>query len=223
MNQNNTPVIWTSIIVGVVLLLGMAWMTNSINGSIEDTTIDAPTSEGIANAVLAQITVPTAADIVALIDIPEQGDTYYSVDEKIDNEAVRLATEELDTKDFKRDLMNKLNTCEYHTLGNKWRPLYCEDSQSDADEPNVDDYKDIESITIKDADVTGFPVIGGTRYVEFELKVTYLNDGDDDDLQKARVFVKMKVTDLDYDDDFEDAEVSESYEYQFGDIKVYEN
>jgi len=171
----------------------------------------------------------TAEDIAALV--PEQDDTYYSVNEKINNKAIELATNELDTKDFKKKLRNRLNSCNF-TAG----PNYC-DSQTGADNPDIEDYKDIESIVVKDADTPGlpiigdivvkdadtsrFPIVGKTRYVEFELRVTYLNDGDSDDLQEAKVFVRMRVIDLDYDDDFEDAEVR--YGFNFGDIKVYED
>lgn len=48
--------------------------------------------------------------------------------------------------------------------------------------------------------------------VTLDLKVYYFLDGDEDETEKARLeeFVVV-IDDLDFDDDFEDAEVDEDY------------
>ena len=85
------------------------------------------------------------------------------------------------------------------------------------EEENVEDYRDIGeiyNIEVEEVNNMGEEVI-------IEFKVRYYNDGDDEeeDLQKAKLSVTFVVEGLDYDDSYEDAEVtSESFEV----LKIYE-
>ena len=195
------------LLVGVIATIVISVCAYNAATSIVIPEINVPSANAIAASVLAGVTIPTAEEISNAIvipdypEIPESKDTTVSIRDDKDDLAEELATDELDTKDFKRELVDQMNT----------HP-----------DINIEDYKDIETIVVKDVDVNG---LGDTRFVKFELKVSYFNDGDDDedDLEKSKVEVTLRVTDLDRDDDYEDAEVSDVddfFVYNF--VKVYD-
>ena len=193
------------LLVGVIATIVISVCAYNAATSIVIPEINVPSANAIAASVLAGVTIPTAEEISNAIvipdypEIPESKDTTVSIRDDKDDLAEELATDELDTKDFKRELVDQMNT----------HP-----------DINIEDYKDIETIVVKDVDVNG---LGDTRFVKFELKVSYFNDGDDDedDLEKSKVEVTLRVTDLDRDDDYEDAEVDNSiFGYNF--VKIYD-
>jgi len=195
------------LLVGVIATIVISVCAYNAATSIVIPEINVPSANAIAASVLAGVTIPTAEEISNAIvipdypEIPESKDTTVSISDEKKALAEELATDELDTKDFKRELVDQMNT----------HP-----------DINIEDYKDIETIVVKDVDVNG---LGDTRFVKFELKVSYFNDGDDDedDLEKSKVEVTLRVTDLDRDDDYEDAEVSDVddfFVYNF--VKVYD-
>jgi len=104
-------------------------------------------------------------------------------DEAVEAKALELATESIGSRDFKKAVFETL-----------------EDFGVD-----IDSYKDITEIRVLESDVDG-------DEVEFDIKVYYFIDGDEDETERAR-FDEFEVTidDLEFDDDFEDAEVDDSY------------
>ena len=117
-------------------------------------------------------------------------------DEAVEAKAEELALESvsLDNKDFKEALFDALVD-------------FGED---------IDSYKDITEVSFK------YEVDGDE--VEFsKVKVYYYVDDDTDETYKARLDdFKVEVLDLDYDDEFEDAEVDEDYFDDLNVSKVYE-
>jgi len=115
--------------------------------------------------------------------------------------AEQLATEYLSTKDFKKVLVEFLKV--------------------EGETP--EDYKAIKEVVIKDVDVKLLKHSNDAK-VTFELKVSYFNDGDDDeeDLEKVKFTVELIVEDLDEDEDYEDAEVADVEVADFTLIKTYE-
>lgn len=82
---------------------------------------------------------------------------------------------------------------------------------------SVEDYRDI--VEIYNIEVENFNETSEEVIIEF--KVRYYNDGDDEeeDLQKAKLSVAFEIEGLDYDDEYEDLEVTnESLEV----LKIYE-
>jgi len=108
-------------------------------------------------------------------------------DELSEKKALELVMEELNSKDFKKEV--------FDTLEN-----YGVD---------IDSYRDITEIKLMDSDVN---VRRDTGKVDLELKVYYFLDGDEEETEKARLDeLTMIVNDLDFDEEFEDAEVDNSY------------
>lgn len=179
MQANQAGVIWTTIICTLVLLIAGGFITSGINSNLEKISeIDVPTAEDIA----AAITIPE-------ITVPEAQDTFLGVKSEKKVIAEALVLEEIADDDFREDLAEFLT-----------------DNSNDA----IDiDENDITDIVVKDTDFSGFSINHDdeTGTVEIEMKVYFDNDGDDDEAEKVRVTVKFDVTDLVYNDDYEDAEV----------------
>lgn len=124
--------------------------------------------------------VPTAAEIAALINVPKV-DTFFSVHDEKEAMAIELAFDEMDERDFRADLA---------------------DSISDECDSTNFDRQDITSLSIRDAD------LNSRGRLNLELKVYFDNFGDTEEPEYARVDVQFTVEDLDWSDDFEDAEVT---------------
>ena len=110
-------------------------------------------------------------------------------DQAVEAKALELATESIESRDFKKAVFEKLCVEVNNTCTNR----------------NIDSYKDITEIRVLEFDVD-------RDKVEFDIKVYYFIDGDEDETERAR-FDEFEVTidDLEFDDDFEDAEVDDSY------------
>jgi len=153
-------------------------------------------SDEIARLVSGAIIIPT--DNVS--DTSDKLDAIYNEvlrGEKTEGVAERLALDELETRDFKKDLVSFLMS-EEETLQDM-------------------DYKDIEDISIRDVDVE---VEGDSAEVSVEFKVYVSNFGDEDEQEMARVSVTFYIEDLDEEENFEDAEVVETSKFDL--IKFYD-
>ena len=165
------------LLVGVIATLVLAYGAYDKANNI--VIPDAPSAETIAGTILAGIDIPTAAEIAELIDI-DTPDTFLSVRDEKKSIGEDLATDELTDRDVREAIADRLNA-------------NCDDTDIDR--------KDITSIDVKDVDAT---VWGTNGYVDMELKVYFDNYGDE--AESARVDIRFNLSDLDRDDDYEDAE-----------------
>lgn len=115
-------------------------------------------------------------------------------DQAIEDEALRLATESVNSKDFKKAALVALE--EFDVSG-------------------IESYRDI-TVKLLDVDVD-------EDEVTFDVKLLYFLDGDEEETESARLveFV-VNVDDLDFDEDFVDAEVDESYFDGLEILRVYD-
>lgn len=178
---SQAPSVYTTIIVGIILAIIMVGGTVSIGNKIDDKEInvDIPSAEAIAGEVLANVDIPTASEIAAEIDMP---DTILSVRDEKKAVAEDIATDELDDRDVRELIVHYIDS-------------YCDDTDLER--------RDITSIDVKDVEVDTY---GHNAVVTIELKVYFNNFGDEP--ESARVEMRFVVTDLDRDDDYEDAEVN---------------
>ena len=182
MQSSQKPVIWTVIIATVVLLLGAYMMSNSVKNAMPETP-DVPTAAEVAALVVIPETV-----------IPEQYVTGPQVTDTKKEVAYQLALDEMDDDDFREAVMDEINS----DIGNGYRYIDDEDDM-------VFVVKDL------DEDETEVDLRGseGAR-VTLEFVVYFLEDGENDECGKARMQVQFRVSDLDRDNDYEDAEVTDT-------------
>jgi len=177
MENNNVLLLILSILLVASLTVGIVNLAKT--NDIEPTEL-----------VLPEINVTNV-----ILELPE----YMLTQSEFENnateaEALRLATESVDSRDFKKAVYDALD-------------LFGED---------IEDYKDISELKIVDIDVDG-------NEVSFDIKVYYFIDGDEDEAFKARLNeFTVNVNDLDFDDEFVDAEVDEDYLDNLTVKKVYE-
>ncbi len=114
-------------------------------------------------------------------------------DEADEIKALELASNELDSRDLKKAIYNALLD----------------------EEVDIESYKDITRIKVVDEDVDG-------DEVSYDLKVYYMIDGDEDETESARLNeFTIEVDHLDFDDEYEDAEVNEDYLDTISVKKIY--
>lgn len=115
-----------------------------------------------------------------------------------EDKAIELATKFLEDKDFKKLLRDLLIT-NNSTLG--------------YDGVDLDSYKDITEVIVNDVEFNRTSS-NGNGTVTFDLVVKFFVDGDEEETMKAYVNkVEVKLRKLEFDDDFEDAEVIEDKTY----------
>ena len=141
------------------------------------------TEEAIAKLVIGSIVLPSDNASGTSDKLDEIYNEMFKED-KAEDIAEILSLDELETKDFKEELV-----------------MFLMDEISELKDM---DYKDIESFSVRDVDVD---VDGNDANVEIEFKVYVSNFGDEDEEEKARLSVIFEVEDLDEDEDYEDAEV----------------
>ena len=149
--------------------------------------------------VINEGTVPITEDVIEDVEVEEDvsettflyEQSYEYERDETEAEALELATESIESRDFKKAVYDLLvNDTGLNTIAIV----------------NIDDYKDITEIDVLDID------FNGKKKVTFELKVYYFLDGDEDETERARLEeFTILINDLDFDDDFEDAEVDDSY------------
>lgn len=191
--------IWPVVVsfLAVILLIGNSFALYNLANQND---VVVPTADEIA----AKVKVPVAYNDTALQNkVDKIGNEVLSEDLK-EAKAEELVSDELASRDFKRELVDVLN-----------------DALSDSNSTSeIEDYKDIVSIVVKDKDVV---VSGDSASVELELKVGYFLDGDTDseDKEYARVTVEFSVSELDEDEAYEDAEVDDYTSSDFTFEKFY--
>ena len=115
-------------------------------------------------------------------------------DEAIEDKAMELALESVDSRDFKKAVFDLLVT----------------------ENRNIESYKDITEVKIVESEVDENEVV-------FDVKIYYYLDGDEDETERARFNeFTIEVDDLDFDDDFEDAEVIEDYLDNLTVLRIYD-
>lgn len=164
----------------------------------------------IAGLVISNIPAPVApvAPIVSESSDSEGGtldndklDALYK-DSDLDEEvmAEELALEELNSKDFKRQLQDVINEAieELDFSGH---------DQFGFEIERYRDIEDVYSVDVEDVYLVDYE----TGVVEIRFKVKYTLDDDEDEIGKARLTIEYTVKDLDEDDDFEDAQTIEDF------------
>jgi len=183
----------TAIALVVILGIGMFALINNVKVEAPEVDLSglATTAEVVAiiDNAISNIVIPEVSNVSENdISIDYSGEYVLTKedyeDETTEDMALELATESVESKDFKRAAYDAL-------------VLYGVD---------IDSYKDITEIQILDVDVKN------NLKVEFDVKVFYFIEDDESEAYKSRLNeFKVKIDDLDFDDDFEDAEVDESY------------
>ena len=177
---------WATVIAFIILLIGsFTWYAPDEQAEVN---VDIPTAQEIADLI-----VFPSNNITGITDNDKLDEIHRELfkEDSAENIAEELVMDEMDTRDFKRDLIDFLMD---------EVPLL-EDM----------DYKDVESYDIRDVDVD---LDGEEAIVEVEFKVYVSNYGDDDEEEVARLFVIFEVEDLDEDKDYEDAEVNDYSEFE---------
>ncbi len=187
--MKNILLVWLVVAVILLSLVNVGYVV-SVNKNIS-----AGVSESELNAAIDGITFPdyqiNLSGIESRLDSLELEVAEFS-DEDVSEEAEaeRLVRLELDSREFKKEVIEALN-------------VYYNGSFE------VESYRHLTEIVVKDIDVD---YEDEEAEVTVEIKVYYYVDGDEDENERARLeeFVVL-VTDLDEDDDYQDAEVDDSY------------
>jgi len=200
---------WLVVMVGLILLVNVGFLAfggkNVDLSGIESklTAIGSATSANTA-AINDLKSIPTVTP-AGPGNVTSASPGQFSLtkeefeDQAIEDEALRLATEDVNSRDFKKKALVALEDF------NNWT----------VNDTQIESYKDI-TLKILDVDVDG-------DEVTFDIKLLYFLDGDEDETEAARLdeFV-VTVDDLDFDDKFVDAEVDESYLEGLEVIRVYD-
>jgi len=212
MEKQSNGLMWTLVVICCLGLLSSGLGYFALAG-MSDIKVPTPQitdqdkldiANGAAQLVIANLpepVVPVTPVVPEVDSVDTSSDSYILNKEEFEDEAteakaVELATAELDSRDFKKAIFEALQEFE--------------------DEVEIDSYKDITEIRVMDSDVDG-------NEVTFDVKVYYFLDGDEDETQKARlVKFTIVIDNLDFDDDFEDAEVDEDYLDTISVKKVYD-
>ncbi len=192
MAEKSTLLVW---LVSFALLLSLVNVGYGIgvNNKLK-AGIDAGISVDELNEALAEIEYP----VTNLSGVEERLDSlelevaeFSDEDLSEEDEAERLVLDELDSRDFKRDIVYAINLFYNETLNSTDR---------------VDRYRHITDIVVKDLDVD---YASEEANVTVDLKIYYYIDGYEDEDEKALIKdLVFTVTELEEDEDFEDAEVS---------------
>lgn len=206
-----------SILVSSIMVFGNKEVTVPPIPAPEITDQDkADIASAAAQLVVANIPAPAPTPQPIITDASDGSepldndkiDALYK-DSKIDDElkAEEIAMAELNSKDFKKQLKDVLNA-EILLLSNDNHDQYG---------LQIDSYKDIEDVY--NVNTEEVKVWHGKGYVEIEFKVSYILDDDEDEVAKARLTIKYTIEDLDEDEEFVDAEITEDFEVLA--IKLY--
>lgn len=179
------------ILIALVVLSGIINFValKGLNGesiSLEDV-------QDVVAEEIAKIEFPEPAPVSTAVETPVstavESSSEYTLtkaefeDKETEAKALELATESVQSKDFKKAVFDKL-------------VLFGED---------IEEYKDITEVKIKESDVDD-------DEVEFEVIVYYFTDDDEDNTMKAYLDdFTVVIDELDFDEEFEDAEADESY------------
>jgi len=145
--------------------------------------VQVPTADDIASKIV--IDVPAVNGSVDNVKITAIYDELFKDDAKKDF-AEALMADELDTRAFKRAVFDAL------VLENR----------------SIEHYRDIDKFVVTDIDTTLFGVRDENATIIVTMKAYYILDGDDEETEKARLVVEFSISDLEEDDEYDDAEVS---------------
>ena len=194
MEQKDRTKVMLGVLMALVVLSGIvSYAGISSVGNVDLTGVNDKINslnakvDAVGNLVSSRPTSETPVDLSGIET--RLSDIEFNLDEEsvLEAKALELAKAELDTKDFKKAVKDAL-------------VAYNE---------SVESYKHITKIELKDSDVV-VDLDAENATVSMDVKVYYYVDGDVDETEKARLveFV-LGVTNLDKDDDFADAEVSD--------------
>ncbi len=191
MQANQATLMWTMILCSVVLLGAVFWIGNSIPEASVIPDINVPTAAEIAAAVSAGIVMPE-------IPVTDNDKINEIHDEMFEDDMIRdyvkeLISDEVESKDFTKSILEVLN------------------EELNGSSFEVDSYRDITKIVLKTIDNSDINLKKGdeTADVDFEVKVYYFVDDDEDETGKALISINLEIEDLDVDDELEDAEIVE--------------
>jgi len=185
-----------AVIVGVVLLIALVYGLSAINSNVKNLETPNVDLTSVVNAI------DTNSEKIDLLIISQAfPSTEYTLTkgeyekDVIEAKALELATEFTNSKEFKKLVFNAL------VVSNE----------------TIESYKHITQIKFGDTDVS----CSDTCIIDFEdVKVYYYVDGDDEETEKALLEdFKVEVNDVDFDDEFVDAEVKEDLTLEIS--KVY--
>lgn len=201
---------WLVWVISVLLIFNVFAVGLAVNNDVEvEATVDF--SEQNARLESVESGLQELSDSLnAEEEIPGLETGAYTLTEEefednaLEAEALRLATEDVESRDFRKAAFLTLNE---HLLTG------C--TLNSSIDCLVDSYKDV-TIVVRDSDVDG-------NEVEFSIKLNYFLDEDEDEDERARlVDFTVVVEDLDFDDDFEDGSVVEDYMDNLEILRVYD-
>lgn len=188
--ENKSSSVWPAVGVMAVLLLACVFYVSYRIDNIKPAEAKVDLSNMSSKADLESF----KKDVLGMLNKTDVSDGSFTLskeefeDQAIETKALELATESVNSRDFKEAV--------YALLVNSNNSVY--DSE-------IESYKDITEVKIKEADVDD-------DEVEFEVIVYYYQNDDEENTMKAYLenfFVS--VDHLDFDEEFEDAEVDEDY------------
>lgn len=200
---------YSKVILGVLLVL--LALVNVVGFNILGNKVDEPTTVKLSEESVTALNdaVNSLNDATSALNEPES--TEASVEEVTSTEgytltkreyerqvtedkAIELATKFLEDRDFKK-LLRKL--------------LITNNSSRGYEGVDLDSYRDITEVIVNDVEFNRT-----SKTVTFDLVVKFFVDGDEEETMKAYVNkVEVKLSELEFDDDFEDAEVIEDEKY----------
>ena len=176
------------LLVGVVLTLLVSW---GAMGYAYDANKQVDTDD-IADKVASKLDV--SVEFVVNDTLTQQIHEKVLEEDLTEDKAEELARDEMDTKDFLREVFDEL-----------------EDEGVD-----IESYKDITDLRVIDSETS---VSGDSAEVTLEVKVYYFLDGDEEEEEKARITATFDIEDLDPEEGYEDAEVDD---FEVEVEKIYE-
>ena len=191
MQANQTPVIWTTIISALVILIAGFFMFGSINSNLDVAMANLPTTASIA----ALITIPTAAQIAA--EIP---------------------TANVDTLN---KLCDRTDGCDYYEGSISWLSNLDDDDAWDDFLDELEDIADIDNEDLGyDYDMKDWQVRtyskqdkkDGNWEVQVFVKITYWDVDDVDDREKIYLLITSVLDEGDYES-MSVKEVSRNFEF----------
>lgn len=213
-NNKIWPVAVVAILALVVCTGIILWSMPAIPSTIEAKVDNSALMASIDNLntkvndlSIAVSNIPTTTPTIEAPTIPSSEKIDQIYNEVLDKDlktvkAEELINEEITSRDFKKAIKKAIVS-------------YCEDPLNECDS-DIEDYKDITDIVISDIDTRVRREIANSEVI---LKVYYFVDGDEEEIQKAKISVTFEVTGLDPDEDYIDAEVVDEYEPVV--VKVY--
>lgn len=191
-----TKLVWPTALVAIVLLVSaLLWGFASVNSNIKDLQAPIVDLTPVVDAVNdLNDKVDTLTTSLGTTDATKLDYIYAKESESdvTEAKALELATEFVNSKDFKKLAFETLEVCT--------------DEKCD-----VEEYKDITQVKI---DETNVDRVGksDTYTVEFvKVKVYYFVDGDEEETEKVLLEdFTVTVDNVDFDKNFEDAEVDDS-------------